>query len=88
MEKTRYRKIYYSQYLVVVLALVILIGLALFSHWAMQQVTYEDQFVIPWAAGRAWLLDGTDPYDAQVIHWPGQPFLNRILAVDSPRWLN
>ena len=69
MEKTRYRKIYYSQYLVVVLALVILIGLALFSHWAMQQVTYEDQFVIPWAAGRAWLLDGVDPYDAQVIQF-------------------
>ena len=88
MEKTRYRKIYYSQYLVVILALVILIGLGLFSHWAMQQVTYEDQFVIPWAAGRAWLLDGVDPYNAQVIQLARTTFLNRILAVDSPRWLN
>ncbi len=67
MEKTRYRKIYYSQYLIVVLALVIVTGLALLGHWAMKQISYEDQFVIPWAAGRSWLLEGIDPYDDQVI---------------------
>ncbi len=67
MEKTRYRKIYYSQYLVIVLALVVLIGLAFFGQWAMKQFAYEDQFVIPWAAGRTWLLEGTDPYDGEVI---------------------
>ena len=67
MEKTRYRKIYYSQYLVVILALVALIGLALLGHWVMQQMTYEDQFILPWAAGRAWLLEGVDPYDQQVL---------------------
>jgi hypothetical protein len=67
MEKTRYRKIYYSQYLVVILVLAALIGLALLSHWVMQQMTYEDQFLLPWAAGRAWLLEGVDPYDGQVL---------------------
>jgi hypothetical protein len=30
-------------------------------------VSYEDQFVIPWAAGRSWLLEGLDPYDPQVV---------------------
>ncbi len=49
------------------LALVVLIGLAFFGQWAMKQFAYEDQFVIPWAAGRAWLLEGTDPYDGEVI---------------------
>ena len=67
MEKTRYRKIYYSQYLAIILVLISLIGLALLGHWVMQQLTYEDQFVIPWAAGRAWLLEGVDPYDGEVI---------------------
>lgn len=67
MEKTRYRKIYYSQYLAVILTLAALIGLALLGHWVMQQMTYEDQFIIPWAAGRAWLLEGVDPYDEQVL---------------------
>ncbi|QRN83730.1 DUF2029 domain-containing protein [Chloroflexota bacterium] len=67
MEKTRYRKIYYSQYLVIVLILVVLTGLAFLGLWAMKQFAYEDQFVIPWAAGRAWLLEGTNPYGDQVI---------------------
>lgn len=67
MEKTRYRKLFYSQYLAVILALLILGGLAFLGHWAMRQATYEDQFVVPWAAGRAWLLEGTDPYAEEVV---------------------
>lgn len=67
MKKTRYKRIYYSQYLVVIIAIVLVAGLALLGHWAMQRVSYEDQFVIPWAAGRSWLLEGLDPYDPQVV---------------------
>jgi len=92
MEKTRYRKIYYSQYFVIILVLASLIGLGLLGHWAMQQLTYEDQFVIPWAAGRAWLLEGVNPYDEQVIQLArstlqGSQFrghLPEILELNSP----
>jgi ABC-type multidrug transport system fused ATPase/permease subunit len=67
MKTTRYKRVYYSQYLVVIIAIVLVAGLALLGHWAMQRVSYEDQFVIPWAAGRSWLLEGLGPYDPQVI---------------------
>lgn len=67
MKTTRYKRVYYSQYLIVAIAIVLVAGLALLGHWAMKQVAYEDQFVIPWAAGRSWLLEGVNPYDSQVI---------------------
>jgi len=67
MKTTRYKRVYYSQYLVIAVAIVLVAGLALLGHWAMKQVAYEDQFVIPWAAGRSWLLEGVNPYDSQVI---------------------
>ena len=67
MKTTRYKRIYYSQYLVVFVAIILLAGLAFLGYWAMQRVGYEDQFVIPWAAGRSWLLEGLSPYDTQAV---------------------
>ena len=63
----RYRRTAASQYLVVVIIMVSVIGLGLLSAFLMSQVPFVDYFVIPWAAGRAWLLDGINPYESSVI---------------------
>ena len=84
MKTTRYRRIYLSQYLVVALALILVVGLGFLGRWVMQQVPYEDQFVIPWAAGRAWLLDGVNPYDPQVIDLASATLANSAFQGQLP----
>jgi len=62
--KNRYRKSALSQYLVIALILIIVIAYSFSLSKVFQQVSFSDEFVIPWAAGRAWLLEGENPYDA------------------------
>jgi hypothetical protein len=63
----RYRRTIFSQYLVILLLLAAFVGFAVLTIVAMTQVPFIDQFAIPWAAGRSWLLDGISPYDPAVI---------------------
>lgn len=74
--RKRYRRVSISQYLVVSLVVLIAIGLGFLSAFVMRQVPYEDHFVIPWAAGRVWFLDGGDPYSEQVIQLAEQALVN------------
>ena len=64
--RKRYRRVSISQYLVVSLAVLIVLGLGFLSTVVMRHLPFEDNFVIPWAAGRTWLLQGADPYSEQV----------------------
>lgn len=63
----RYRRTALSQYLVVGLILLIFVGFGLISNFAMTQFQFEDHFVVPWAAGRLWLLEGQNPYSPDII---------------------
>lgn len=63
----RYRRTAVSQYLVVVMVLIAVIGFGLLSSLVMSEVPFTDYFVIPWAAGRSWLFDGVSPYEPSVI---------------------
>ncbi len=82
--KKRYRRISISQYLVVSLAILVAIGLGFLSTVIMRQVPFEDHFVIPWAAGRVWLLDGGDPYSDQVIQLADQTLVNSAYQGQLP----
>lgn len=62
----RYQRTSASQYITVGLILVIIIGFGLMSTIIMIRIPFEDHFAIPWAAGRSWLLGGTNPYDSAV----------------------
>lgn len=59
---TRYHRTVTSQYLVVILIVFSIVGFAFLSSIVMSRVSFTDQFAIPWAAGRAWLLEGKSPY--------------------------
>lgn len=61
--KNRYRRSTLSQYLVIAIILLFIISLGFLSTKVMTLVPFTDEFVIPWAAGRAWLLEGKNPYD-------------------------
>jgi hypothetical protein len=63
----RYKKIAVSQYVIVGLILIAIVGFGLLSTTIMQRISFTDQFAIPWASGRAWLLEGTNPYDQSVV---------------------
>lgn len=61
--KKRYRKSVFSQYLVIGLILILIFAYGFSLSKVFSQVPFSDEFVIPWAAGRAWLLEGENPYD-------------------------
>jgi hypothetical protein len=63
----RYRRTAASQYLVVVIIVLSIIGVGLLSAFVMSSVPFTDDFVLPWAAGRLWLLDGESPYAPSII---------------------
>jgi hypothetical protein len=65
----RYRTTGISQYIIIAIALVIVIGIGFLSTFLMKNIQYTDQFVIPWAAGRMWLLEGSNPYDYEVLNF-------------------
>jgi len=62
----RYRRTALSQYILVGLILIALIILGYLFTMAMRSIPFEDHFALPWAAGRAWLLEGVNPYDADL----------------------
>lgn len=64
--KKRYTKIAISQYLVVLVIAIAIIGLGLLSTILMKHIDFTDHFAIPWAAGRTWLLEGKSPYEISV----------------------
>ncbi|MBW6464939.1 MAG: DUF2029 domain-containing protein [Brevefilum sp.] len=63
----RYRRTAASQYLVVIIIFLSIIGVGLLSAFVMSHVPFTDDFVLPWAAGRSWLLDGESPYAPLII---------------------
>ena len=63
----RYQKTKISQYLILGLILISLAAAGFASMFVMQRVPFEDHFVLNWAAGRAWLLEGINPYDETAI---------------------
>jgi len=63
----RYQKTKISQYLILGLILISLAAAGFASMFLMQRVQFEDHFVLNWAAGRAWLLEGINPYDETEI---------------------
>ena len=65
--KKRYRRTAVSQYLIIALALIFVFCLVYFSTKVMTSIPFEDDFVIPWTAGRSWLLEGINPYDPAVV---------------------
>ena len=62
----RYRRTKISQYIVVSLLLAGVIGFGFGSWFLMTKVPFTDQFVLPWSAGRAWLLEAANPYGAEI----------------------
>jgi hypothetical protein len=65
----RYQRTAASQYLIIGLILVGILGLGVTSTFIMAQTQFADHFVIPWTAGRLWLLEGINPYDATVVEF-------------------
>ncbi|KUK96665.1 MAG: hypothetical protein XE06_0474 [Anaerolineaceae bacterium 46_22] len=63
----RYQKTKISQYLILSLIFASLAAAAFASMFVMQRIPFEDHFVLNWAAGRAWLLEGINPYDEAEI---------------------
>ncbi|MDT8380771.1 MAG: glycosyltransferase family 87 protein [Brevefilum sp.] len=63
----RYQKTKISQYLILSLILASLAAAGFASMFVMQRIPFEDHFVLNWAAGRAWLLEGINPYDEAEI---------------------
>ena len=76
----RYQKTAFSQYLVVLIGLIVLVSIGLFLHAAMTRVHFFDEFAIPWSAGRSWLLKGESPYSLSA-------YQNAKIAVDESIYL-
>lgn len=62
MMNNRYRRTSLAQYLVVILGIVGLIGVGFGASLLLRRAPVQDQFVVPWAATRDWLMEGNDPY--------------------------
>jgi hypothetical protein len=63
----RYHRTAASQYVVVAFVIFSVLGFGLLSAFVMARIPFTDQFAIPWAAGRSWLLQGESPYAASVL---------------------
>jgi len=64
----RYQRTALPQYLYVFLILLAIIGVGFLSKIVMERIRFVDYFALPWAAGRTWLLEGSNPYDPSVIN--------------------
>jgi hypothetical protein len=62
----RYRRVSASQYIYISLIVILLAVLGFGSMAVMQRIEFTDHFVLPWSAGRLWLLEGVSPYDQAV----------------------
>jgi hypothetical protein len=63
----RYRRRTASQYLVVIIVLLSIIGIGILFAFVMTRIPFVDEFALPWAAGRLWLLGGESPYTPSAI---------------------
>lgn len=63
----RYKRTSVSQYFFVGLILLGIAALYFLSATIMQRIPFDDQFVLPWASTRLWLLEGASPYDESVV---------------------
>lgn len=63
----RYRRTAASQYLVVIIVLLSIVGVGLLTSFVMSRIPFVDEFALPWAAGRLWLLGGESPYAPSAI---------------------
>ncbi len=82
--RKRYRRVSISQYMVVSLVVLIAVGLGFLSTMLMKQLPFEDHFVIPWAAGRVWLLEGADPYSERVTQLASQTLADTVYQAQLP----
>jgi hypothetical protein len=64
----RYQKTKASQYIVVGMIIIGVIAAAIISSIIMRRTPFEDHFAIPWAAGRAWLLESLNPYETEIVN--------------------
>jgi hypothetical protein len=62
----RYTRTAVSQYIILCLIVSVIVGFTFLSQIIMKKVQFVDDFVINWAAGRAWLLEGQNPYKADL----------------------
>jgi len=62
----RYKKTPISQYVIVGLILAGMILFGILSVQLLDAIPFVDYFALPWAAGRAWLLKGQNPYDPAI----------------------
>lgn len=72
----RYQNTALPQYILIVAILVAAVFLAFISVIAMQRVPFVDNFGIPWAASRAWLLEGVSPYSPEIIRIADEALTN------------
>ena len=62
----RYQKTKASQYIVIGLIVIAILAIIVFNAFIMRRVSFEDHFALPWAAGRAWLLEAMNPYQTEI----------------------
>jgi hypothetical protein len=62
----RYQRTAISQYIIVGLILIALFTMGYLSMLVMKTIPFTDHFALPWAATRAWLLEGRNPYDPTI----------------------
>jgi hypothetical protein len=62
----RYQRTAISQYLIIGLVIISLVAMGFLNAYLMRRISYDDAFVVPWAAGRVWLLEGESPYGDSV----------------------
>jgi len=80
----RYRRTAVSQYLVVTLILFAIIGVGLLGFLMQTRIPFSDNFVIPWAAGRSWLLEGETPYGNAAIETASEALENSSFKARLP----
>ncbi|NLN70897.1 MAG: DUF2029 domain-containing protein [Chloroflexi bacterium] len=87
MMMKRYRRTALSQYALVTLVLVLVLSVGYLGFVVTRHVPYIDNFAIPWAAGRVWLLEGGSPYgpaaiDTALAAMEEAPFMGQL---DQPQ---
>lgn len=72
--KKRYRRSTFSQYLILGILIFIIFSFGYSATKVFPRVPYTDEFLLPWAASRAWLLESENPYKGD-----HEVFLERII---------
>lgn len=80
----RYQRTAISQYILVASVLLSLVALGFLSDFVMKQIPFEDQFAVPWAAGRLWLLEDINPYSPEVSEFSRNQLAESNLLAGLP----